>query len=488
MTASETHVLVIGAGPGGYAAAIRCGQLGLATTIVENTRLGGTCLIRGCIPSKALIHAADEFATVTRHSHDSPYGIQTSPPTIDFASTKHWKDGIVDQLSNGVGGLLRAAGVRTIEGTARLTDGKTALVSTAAGEERISAEHIIVAAGSAPVELPFLPFSPVTPVSPVSPVSPADSGPFVVSSAGALNLTEVPNELVIVGAGYIGLELGTAFAKLGSHVTFVETADRILPSYDAELTAPVASKLTELGATFHFGARATGVVDGRALAAIGADGAELEIAADRILVTVGRSPRVDGWGRANLVIDMDGPFVKVDAQCRTSMRNVYAIGDLVGEPMLAHRATAQGEMVAEIIAGHRREFAPTAIPAVVFTDPEIVVVGLTVAEAETEGYDVTVGTFPLAANGRTLSLDGDRSGFVRLVAETTTGLVLGTQAVGTGVAELQGTLVTMIEMASTLDDAAGIIQAHPSLGEAITESALVAQGRPLHIPMRNQRK
>ncbi len=466
---AHTQVLVVGAGPGGYAAAIRCGQLGLETTLVEKGRLGGTCLTRGCIPSKAVIHAADEFAKIRSEATKSVLGIGVGSPTIDFARTRAWKDGIVDQLSGGVGGLLTAAGVTVIEGTATMVDGKTVAIDTEAGALRISADNVILAPGSTPVELPFLPF-----------------GGAVLSSTDALNLDTVPDHLVVVGAGYIGLELGTAFAKLGSHVTFVEMGDRILPAYDADLTKPVAAELARLGATTHLNARATSVqqdAGGATLQVTLSDGSEVGLHGDHVLVTVGRKPRTEGWGRENLVLDMDGPFIKVDEQCRTSMRGIFAVGDVTGEPMLAHRATAQGEVVAEILAGHRREFVPAAIPAVVFTDPEIVVVGRSESEATAAGFDAIVGRFPLAANGRNLSLDGSRSGFVRVVAERSTGLVLGVQIVGTSVAELQGVAVTALEMAATLDDLTGTIQAHPSLGEAITEAALMAQGRPLHLPL-----
>ena len=466
-TPTSVDVLIIGAGPGGYAAAIRCGQAGLSTVIVDKSRLGGTCLIRGCIPSKALIHAAEEFDTVQRHaSGKAKLGITTGDVSVDFAATKKWKDGIVDQLSGGVAGLLKAAGVRTVTGTALVRDAKTVQVTTSDGVELFTVENLVLATGSVPVELPDLPF-----------------GDAVISSTEALDLDEVPDKLVVVGAGYIGLELGTAFLKLGSHVTFVEMADSILPTYDAELTTPVLKFLKRRRAVFHFGARAGALAeDGRSLQVTLADGTPTQIEADRVLVTVGRKPATAGWGLENLGLTTSGPFVKVDERCETSVPGVYAIGDLTGEPMLAHRATAQAEVVADVLAGKLAVFDPVAIPAVVFTDPEIVVVGMLPGEGSSVFGDVIVGKFPLRASGRNLSNGGNTNGFVRIVAAPDK-RVLGVQIVGSHVAELQGVAVTAIEMGATLDDLTAIIQAHPSLGESITEAALAAEGHALHIPL-----
>jgi dihydrolipoamide dehydrogenase len=313
-----------------------------------------------------------------------------------------------------------------------------------------------------PVELPFMPF-----------------GGNVVSSTEALAPATLPEHLVVVGAGYIGLELGIAYRKLGARVTIVEAAGRVLPAYDDELVKPVAANLKRLGIDLHLESSVLGLAEGGVRMKNGG-GEETGLAADRVLVAVGRRPRTDGYGLESLLLDMNGKFVRIDNQCRTSMRNVWAIGDLTGEPMLAHRAMAQGEMVAEIIAGKRRHFAPTAIPAVCFTDPEVVVVGMTPQEAARLGVDCIAAGFPFAANGRAMTLEST-DGFVRVVARRDNHVIVGWQAVGGAVSELAAAFVQSIEMGAQLEDVAGTIHAHPTLGEAVQEAALRALGHALHI-------
>ena len=458
-------LLVIGAGPGGYVCAIRAGQLGLDTVIVEAARPGGTCLTVGCIPSKALIHAAGEFAKVSDMATGSdPLGISLTRPAIELGKTVEWKDGIVSRLTNGVAGLLKKAKVKQVDGWARFRDGKTVAVETETGVQVIRAETVVIATGSVPVELPFLPFG----------------GP-VISSTEALSLATVPDRLAVVGGGYIGLELGTAFAKLGSRVTIVEALPRLLAQYDAELTRPVMKRLAGLGVEVLTGAKAKGMSKkSDALIVEAQDGSEKKIAADRVLVTVGRRPAVESWGLEEIDLDRNGPFIRIDDQCRTSMRGVYAIGDVTGEPMLAHRAMAQGEMVAEIVAGERRGWDKRCIPAICFTDPEVVSAGLTPDEAKAAGRDVKVGLFPFSANGRAMTLQGE-DGFVRIVARADNHLILGMQAVGQGVSELSAAFGLAIEMGARLEDVAGTIHAHPTLGEAVQEAALRALGHALHI-------
>src|SRR5918993_401865 len=363
-------LLIIGAGPGGYVCAIRAGQLGLDTVIVDERKPGGTCLNVGCIPSKALIHAAEEYDRIVHlASGQNPLGIRTTKPELDLSQTIAWKDTVVGRLNSGVSGLLKKSKVKMVQGRARFRDGRTVEVETETGRQIIRAENVVIATGSAPVELPSLPF-----------------GDTVISSTEALSLTEVPEKLVVVGGGYIGLELGTAFAKMGAKVTVVEAQARILPQYDAELTRPVSKRLQALGIDVMTRAKARGIAKaGDALLVETESGSEVSLAADRILVTVGRRPVTQGWGMEELVLDMDGPFIRIDEKCQTSMRGIYAIGDVTGEPMLAHRAMAQGEMVAEIIAGHKRVWDKQAIPAVCFTDPEIVAVGWTSGGAHQAG-------------------------------------------------------------------------------------------------------
>ncbi len=458
-------LLVIGAGPGGYVCAIRAGQLGIDTVIVEERKPGGTCLNVGCIPSKALIHAAEEYDRIVHlASGKNPLGIRAAKPELDLSQTIAWKDTIVGRLNSGVSSLLKRAKVKMVQGRARFRDGKTVEVETETGRQVIHTENVVIATGSAPVELPNLPFG----------------GP-VISSTEALALTSIPERLVVVGGGYIGLELGTAFAKMGAAVTVVEAQARILPQYDAELTRPVAKRLQALGIEVMTRAKAKGLAKaGGTLLVEAENGSEASLDADKILVTVGRRPVTQGWGREELVLDMDGPFIRIDERCQTSMRGIFAIGDVTGEPMLAHRAMAQGEMVAEIIAGHKRVWDKRAIPAVCFTDPEIVAVGLTPDEANKSGGEVRVGHFPFSANGRAMTKLGEE-GFVRVVARADNHLILGIQAVGHGVSELSAAFGLALEMGARIEDIAGTIHAHPTQGEAFQESALKSLGRELHI-------
>ncbi|RYF82100.1 MAG: dihydrolipoyl dehydrogenase [Comamonadaceae bacterium] len=460
-----TTLLIIGGGPGGYVAAIRAAQLGVATMLVEGDTPGGTCLNIGCIPSKALIHAADEFDRVRRATPgaaSSPLGIRAEAASIDLAVTQAWKDGVVGKLTGGVAALLRKAGVQVVRGWARIVDGKTVDVDFDGAPLRLQCEHLLLATGSEPMALPQLPF-----------------GGNVLSSTEALALAEVPRHLVVVGAGYIGLELGMAWRKLGAEVTIVDVAERVLPGYDEDLGKPVLAALKRLGIVLHLGCTAEGLTaDGAGLRVRSRHADEFVLPADKVLVAAGRRPRTAGL--ETLQLDMAGRAVKVDSSCRTSMRNVWAIGDLTGEPMLAHRAMAQGEVVAECVAGHKRQFAPLAIPAVCFTDPEVVAVGQTQAQAEQAGIEAIVSSFPFAANGRSLTMEGGE-GFVRVVARKDNHLVLGWQAVGAGVSELAAAFSYAIEIGARLEDVGGIIHAHPTLGEAVQEAALRALGRAIHL-------
>ncbi len=465
METLKTTLLILGGGPGGYVAAIRAGQLGIATTLIEGGQLGGTCLNIGCIPSKALIHASDAFHRTCQYAGKSPLGIQVDAPRIDLAQTVRWKDGIVRRLTQGVAALLKKNGVTVIKGWASVVDGKTVEVqpADAAAAQRIVCEHLLLATGSTEVVLPGLPF-----------------GGRVISSTQALSPATLPKRLVVVGAGYIGLELGTVYRKLGTEVTVVEALERILPIYDEDLVKPVAASLRKFGVQVQLSCRVQRLnAAGDAVQIDNARGELSELPADQVLVAIGRTPRSQGFGLDSLMLDMNGRAVRIDDQCRTSMRNVWAIGDLTGEPMLAHRAMAQGEMVAEIIAGKRRRFVPTAIAAVCFTDPEIVVAGQTPRQAALAGLDCIEASFPFAANGRAMTLEaGD--GFVRVVARRDNHLIVGWQAVGVGVSELSTAFSHSLEMGACLEDVAGTIHAHPTLGEAVQEAALRALGHALH--------
>ena len=459
MKTEHCQLLVIGAGPGGYACGIRAGQLGVNTIVVEAEKPGGTCLNVGCIPSKALIHAADEFARAKSFTTDHPLGIAVGSPTIDLGRAVAAKDAIVERLTGGVSVLLRKAKTRYVAGTAKLVDGKTVDVDTKDGLLRIHTQNLVIATGSKPQEAPFLPFG----------------GP-IISSTEALALCEVPGKFAVVGGGYIGVEIGTAMAKLGASVTIVEAGDRILPQYDADLTAPVAARLRDLGIRVLTSAKAQALDPKTGSLCVETPDGESGVEADYVLVTVGRKPLTGGFGLEDLGLTMNGPFVAIDGRCATSMHGVFAIGDVTGDPMLAHRAIAQGVLVADIVAGKPVQWDKRAMPAVCFSDPEIVVVGQLPGEID----NARVASFPFVANGRAMTTERT-DGFVRVVFDPATELVLGIQAVGIGVSELAASFSLALEMGATLTDVAQTVHAHPTLGETFQEAALKGLGRALHI-------
>ena len=472
----KCQVLVIGAGPGGYVAGIRSAQLGLDTIVVEGDKAGGTCLMRGCIPSKAIIHAAERFESLRQHSADGGHmGLSVKGEAeVDMVGLVSWKDSIVDRLNKGVEGLLKAAGADLIKGWASFDGPKSCTIDTGAGSVKIEAENVIIATGSSHIDLPFMPCD----------------EEFVISSTGALDLEALPKSVAIVGGGYIGLELGCALAKLGSKITVVEGMSSVLAIMDKEIRRPLEIWLKKHKVTVHTDSLARGVeIKGRGASkkaelTFEKDGTEHKVKVDKVLVTVGRKPNTKGWGLENTGIRMDGSgrFIRTDRQCRTSVPGVYAIGDVSGEPMLAHKASAEGEMVAEIIAGQKREFDKIAIPAIVFTEPEIVSVGLTPDEAKERGEEVIVGKFPLAANGRALSLEAEKTGgFIRVTARESDHVILGVQAVGSHVAELHSEFVLALEMGALLEDVAGTVHAHPTMSEAFHESVLKTLGHAIHI-------
>ena len=471
----KCKVLVVGAGPGGYVAAIRSAQLGLDTVIVEGDKAGGTCLIRGCIPSKAIIHAAERFESLRQHANEGGHmGLSlAAEPQIDMAALVDWKDAIVERLNKGVEALLKGAGAELVKGWATFTGPKKCTVETTEGPLYIEAENVIIATGSSHIDLPFMPCD----------------EEFVLSSTGALDLQKLPKSAAIVGGGYIGLELGCALAKLGTDVTVVEGMDSILGIMDKEIRRPLEIWLKKHKVTVHTNALARGTeikgkgASRKAHLTFEKDGEEQTIKVDKVLVTVGRSPNTKGWGLENMGVRMDtgGRFIRIDRQSRTNVPGVYAIGDVAGEPMLAHKASAQGEMVAEILAGHNRSFDKVAIPAIVFTEPEIVSVGLSPDEAKDRGEEVITGKFPLAANGRALTLEAEKTaGFIRVTARESDHVILGIQAVGSHVAELHGEFVLALEMGALLEDIADTVHAHPTMTEAFHEGVLKTLGHAIH--------
>ena len=455
--ATGTDVLVIGGGPGGYAAALRAAALGKSVTLVERDRIGGVCLNVGCIPSKALIHAADLAAA---GGEAAEMGIDLTA-TADMARVQQWIAGVVGRLTGGVEGLLRAAKVTVIPGTARFATARRVAVWQGDDSQFFEATSVIVATGSRPVELAELPFD----------------GHRVLDSTAALALDHIPDRLVVVGAGYIGVELGTAFAKLGAAVTLVELTDGILPGMPAGLARVVERALGGRGVDLHVGTKALGI-DGDDLVVEGPRG-EHRLPVSVVVVAVGRRPNTDTLGLEQAGIRLAaGGLIPVDP-ARKAAKGIYAIGDVTAGPALAHKATAEAEVAALSAAGRLAAFDPATVPAVVFSDPEVATVGLTAEQAEAEGADVVSFTFPLAASGRAVSL-GRTAGSVEVVAERGDGTVLGVHLAGPAVAELAFGAALAVEMGATVEDLALTIAPHPTISEAISEAAKGAAGRPLH--------
>jgi dihydrolipoamide dehydrogenase len=461
-----TDVLVIGGGPGGYVAAIRAGQLGLDVTLVEADAYGGTCLNHGCIPSKALISAAD---VAHEAGHAGEMGVHADP-AVDLQGMVAWKDGVVDQLTGGVEKLCKAAGVELVEGRAEFADEDTARVvhgGEGQGAETVAFEHAVIATGSRSVEVPGFEFD----------------GERVLSSRDALALESLPERLVVVGAGYIGMELSTAFAKLGTDVTVVEMLDGVLPGYEDDVSRVVRNRAEALGVEFRFGQAAQGweeTDEGITVLAEGEDGEVSEFGAEKCLVAVGREPVTDtlNLDAVDLEPDDDG-FLATDDRARTDLEGVFAVGDVAGEPMLAHKAMAEGEVAAEIAAGEPAGLDYQAVPAAVFTDPEIGTVGMTEDEAREAGFDPLVGEFPLRANGRALTLE-DSEGFVRVVAASDGEFLLGGQVVAPEASELVAEIGLAVEMGARLDDVAATVHTHPTLSEAVREACANALGEAVH--------
>ena len=463
-----TDVLVIGGGPGGYVAAIRAAQLGRDVTVVEMDDYGGSCLNHGCIPSKALISAS---GLAHRAGEAERMGVYAEP-VVDMSAMVGWKDQIVNRLTKGVESLCERAGATLMTGRAEFAgDSEVRVVKAGDGQgsETVSFEHAIVATGSRPIEIPGFGFD----------------GEHVLSSRDALALESVPDRLVIVGAGYIGMELATVFQKVGSDVTVVEQLDSVLPGYEADVTGVVRDRVESLGVDFHFQqtAREWETTDDGLLVWTDSEAEgreEKRFEADKCLVAVGRQPVTDTLNLAAVDVETDERgFIETDDQARTSVDSVFAVGDVAGEPMLAHKAFAEGEVAAEVIAGEPAALDHQAIPAAVFTDPEIGTVGMTADEAAEAGFDPAVGEMPLRASGRALTLD-EREGFVRVVADSETGFVLGGQIVGPEASELVAELALAVEMGATLEDVAATVHVHPTLSEAVHEAAKGARGASIH--------
>jgi dihydrolipoamide dehydrogenase len=463
----RTDAVVIGSGPGGYPAGIRLGQLGVKTLVIEKGKTGGVCLNVGCIPSKALIHAAKMYDKL---SHSEDIGIKlTAPPQIDWAQTIKWKETVVKKLTTGVGTLLKANGAELMEGEATFVGPNALEVKKADGSTvRVEAKSIVVATGSRPVQIPGFTFDQKR----------------ILDSTGALALTEIPKRLAVVGGGYIGLELGTVFAKLGTKVTVVEALPAILNGMEPECVAVVQRKLKKLGVEILLEAKAKGWEDkgDRAVLSIEQkDGTIAKLDCDKILVTVGRRPNTDGIGLEKIGVKLERGFIVTDKQLKTNVPGVYAIGDCTLGLMLAHKATKEGEVVAEVIAGRKAEQDAKTIPAVVFTDPEIASAGMTEAEAKAAGHTkLKIGKYPFSVLGRALSVN-DTDGFAKVIADAQTEEVLGIHVVGGGAAEMISEGALAIEMGAVLHDIGLTVHPHPTLPEAIMEAAKHALGEAIHL-------
>jgi dihydrolipoamide dehydrogenase len=460
----EIDTLVIGAGPGGYVAAIRAAQLGQKVTIVDKGVLGGVCLNVGCIPSKALIAAAHRYENA-KHSDD--IGIQAENVTIDFSKVQEWKAGIVKKLTGGVEGLLKGNKVQILSGEAYFVDANTVRIMDENSAQTYNFNNCIVATGSRPIEIPSFKYS-----------------KRVIDSTGALNLEEIPKKMVVIGGGYIGTELGTAYANFGTEVVIVEGADEILNGFEKQMTSIVKRRLKKKGNVEIFTkAMAKGVEETKdgVKVTFEVNGESQTVEADYCLVTVGRKPNSDELGLEQVGVEKsDRGVIKIDDQCRTSVKNIYAIGDIVDGPPLAHKASYEGKIAAEAISGHPSKIDYLAIPAVVFSDPEMATVGYSDQQAKEEGIEAVASKFPFGANGRALALDS-ADGFLKLITRKEDGLVIGAQIVGTNASDMIAELGLAIEAGMTAEDIAMTIHAHPTLGEISMEAAEVAIGSPIHI-------
>lgn len=462
---TSTDTMILGSGPGGYVAAIRASQLGKEVTLVERSEaLGGICLNEGCIPSKALIHAAGFYHAI---GHAAKMGIRVGSPGLDMKALQSWKRDVVKRLTDGVRTLVAGNGVQVMRGSVSFIDARTARVEADEGVSGIEFRNLILASGSVPAALKDIPFD----------------GEGIISSREALELEEIPRSLLVIGGGYIGLELGTVYAKLGTKVTVVEMLDGLLPGTDRELVRVVERRLRKLGVEIVLESRASGCEKSGGKYRVHIEGprGSLDKEVEKVLVTVGRVPNTRGFGIENtgVVLDARG-FIKVDNRMRTAVPHIYAIGDAAGEPLLAHKASHEGIVAAENIAGRASARDWLVVPAVIFTDPEIAYVGMSEESAKAKGYDVIVGKFPFGASGRALTM-GETDGLVKVIARKDDGTVLGVHIAGPDASNLISEAALAIELTATLEDIALTVHPHPTLSESFMETAHVALGMPVHI-------
>ena len=470
------HTLVLGAGPGGYTAAFRAADLGLDTVLVERyAALGGVCLNVGCIPSKALLHAA---AVIDEAAHANDYGITFGAPTIALDALRAHKDKVVGQLTKGLAGMAKQRKVRTTQGVARFVSAHEVEVQSGGATQLVRFEHCVIAAGSQPVKLPGFPWD----------------DPRVMDSTDALELADIPKTLLVVGGGIIGLEMATVYRALGSEVTVVEFMHQLIPGADPDLVKPLADRLKKQGVKIHLRTKAVGteaVHDGLSVRFESADaGAKAALDTQvfaRVLVAVGRTPNGGALDAHKAGVEVtERGFIPVDRQMRTTAPHIFAIGDLVGQPMLAHKATHEGKLAAEVIAGHKKEWVARVIPSVAYTDPEIAWVGVTETEAKAKGLKVGVGKFPWAAGGRAIGI-GRTEGFTKLLFDEATQRVIGGGIVGVHAGDLIAEVGLAIEMGCEVADIGHTIHPHPTLSESVGMAAEVFDGTitDLYIPKKN---
>ena len=472
-------VIVIGSGPAGYVCAIRCAQLGLSTAVIEQNvneqaqpLLGGTCLNVGCIPSKALLDSSQRYAEAAGHLAD--HGIGVEGVSLDVAGMMARKDKVVSQLTGGVSGLLKANGVRVIAGSAVLLAGRQVEVTDASGEKSThTADNIVLAAGSEPAAIPPAPID----------------GDRVVDSTGALCFEAVPERLGVIGAGVIGLELGSVWARLGANVVMLEAMDQFLPNMDEQIAAESAKIFAKQGLDIRLGARVTDVtVNGDTVSVAYTQGDSNEtLEFDRLIVAVGRTPRTEKLFAADSGVTVDERgFVFVNDYCATEAPGVWAVGDIVRGPMLAHKGSEEGVMVAERIHGKAAQLNYDVIPSIIYTHPEVAAVGKTEQELKSDGIDYKSGTFPFAAIGRALA-SGETEGIVKLLSDVNSDQILGAHVVGPAAADLVQQIVIAIEMAASTEDLQLMVFGHPTMSEAVHEAALAVDGRAIHMVNRPKR-
>ena len=457
----KAESVVVGAGPGGYVAAIRLGQLNKKVVLVDEDKLGGICLNYGCIPSKALISASESFDKIKK---TSKMGIEVDKITIDFKKMQEWKDGIVSKLNQGIEFLCKKNNVTIVKGTAFFENSNRLKITDGKNISYIDFENAVIASGSKPVELPSFKFA----------------GNKIISSREALCLKEIPKNLVVIGGGYIGLELGTVYARLGSKVCIVEMTEQILPGFDKSVVSILQKNLERLNVDVYVNAKADKIENNKVVINSKEKGKVL-LDASKVLVAVGRYPNTKNLGLENTKVKLDKKgFIEVDKNLKTDDGNIYAIGDVSIGPMLAHKASSQGKFVAEAIAGNKDKYENVVVPAVIFTDPEIATVGLNEREAKNKGIKTKMGKFPFSLSSRAMTKN-ETEGFVKVIANEKNSKIIGVQIIGSDASDLISEASLAIKMGATSDDVALTIHPHPTLSESLMEAAEATMEKAIHI-------